>query len=139
VTWLRSEGNSTTLPLITTAPSPATTKKGARQPTCSASQSPAGTPNTDATEKAPITVPIALPRLCGGMVSAMMAKHSDVAGPPKAPATLRASNRVVKSPARPQSAVPTVRPATATPTAFRRSKRSRNSAPSSPASEAVAV
>jgi hypothetical protein len=122
-----------------TKPSAATAKKGARQPKRPESSSPAGTPSTDAIENAPMTAPMALPRRAGGMASAITASDREVAGPPNAPATTRATSSVPSPLARPPMAVPTTRPSMATPSATRRSKRSRNSEPTTPAIAAAAV
>ena len=68
-----SGGKRKTAASATTPPSAATAKKGIDQPKRSLTTSAAGTPSTCATEKAPMTAPIALPRRAGGMTSAMMA------------------------------------------------------------------
>ncbi len=122
-----------------TRPSAATAKKGVRHPPSRASSSPAGTPSTDAMEKAPITLPSALPRRSAGTASVTMAIESAVAGPPKAPARQRAAIIVPRPEAKPPEAVPTTSPSIATASAARRSKRSRKEAARSPATAAAAV
>ena len=135
----RIGGKKKTPAAAMTSPSPATAKKGARQPRCRANSRPAGTPSTLAMEKAPITLPMAEPRRCGGTTSAMMEKAMEVAGPPKKPATMRAAISEGRPVAKPPSAVPTTRPSMAAPSAWRRSKRSRKNDPTSPEMAAAAV
>ena len=126
-------------PAPTIAPSPATAKKGSRHPPACASQSPVGTPRTEATETAPMTTPMARPRLSGGTLSATMAKERDVAGPPKSPAATRDASSVPSPVASPATAVAATSPAMATASAERRSKRSRKPAPAAPAAAAASV
>ncbi len=137
--WPRSEGRKKTAESATSAPSAATPKKGARQPRCRASSRPAGTPSTEATEKAPITTPMAVPRRCAGTTSAMMENESEVAGPPNAPASTRAAMSECSPVASPPNAVPTTRPSMATPRAGRRSNRPRKNDAASPDTAAAAV
>jgi hypothetical protein len=64
---------------------------------------------------------------------------TEVAGPPKAPATIRAATKLYRPWASPPSAVPNTKPAIATARAFLRSKRSKKRAPTTPATAAAAV
>ena len=94
----RRLGSEAATAAVTPSPSPPTTRKGTCHPPHTDSCRLRGTPTTDATEKAPITAPIALPRRSGGTTSAMIDSESEVAGPPKAPARKRAASKRGEAP-----------------------------------------
>ena len=67
------------------------TKKGARQENCAARKTPTGTPATEATEKAVITMPIALALRSKGTKSLTADNTKAPNNPPKAPVMARAA------------------------------------------------
>jgi hypothetical protein len=73
------------------------------------------------------------------MMSATIARASDVAGPPKRPARTRAHSRLVRFHAQPPMIVARTRPPTAHASALRRSNLSMNVAATSPEMAADAV
>jgi len=67
--------------------------KGRGQPQRFARKSPKGTPNRADTEKAAMTIPVALPCLSEGKASPMMVWTMAVKSPPKIPAKILAKNK----------------------------------------------
>jgi hypothetical protein len=71
-----------------TSASMPTLRKGVRQLKAAARYIPIGTPTTDATEKAVITIPMAWALLSNGILSPTIDKTRALSIPPKAPVTL---------------------------------------------------
>jgi len=69
-------------------------KKGVCQSDSPAKNSPSGTPSTEATEKADMTNPIALPRLASGTTSPIIAKIKAEVNPPNNPDKILAKSRI---------------------------------------------
>ena len=68
-------------------------KNEACHPNQQANSRPVGTPIIDERGTATMSVPMALPRLSGGMASPTIAVRMELPTPPKAPAAIRAKRR----------------------------------------------